>query len=58
MKGVLEIMEQRGCKPDKTTCRTMVKAYSINGMTNHVKETKDLVKLLEETHLGMNKLDF
>ncbi|XP_061988067.1 pentatricopeptide repeat-containing protein At5g48730, chloroplastic isoform X2 [Rosa rugosa] len=44
MKGVLEIMEQKGCSPDKITYRTMIKAYSLNNMTGHVKELHELMQ--------------
>ncbi|CAA3002372.1 Hypothetical predicted protein [Olea europaea subsp. europaea] len=40
MKGMLEIW-RGGCKPDKITYRTMIKAYSIGGMTSHAKEVQN-----------------
>ncbi|KAF3950759.1 hypothetical protein ACB098_12G178600 [Castanea mollissima] len=58
MKGVLDMMEQRGCKPDKITYRTMIKAYSINGMTSHVKELQSLIGYAEGTQSYMGKPDF
>nr|GEW67064.1 hypothetical protein [Tanacetum cinerariifolium] len=37
---VLPLMESKGCLPDKITYRTMIKAYNMNGMSNHVKELR------------------
>ncbi|KAG7014506.1 Pentatricopeptide repeat-containing protein, chloroplastic, partial [Cucurbita argyrosperma subsp. argyrosperma] len=47
MKAVLGMMEQRGCKPDKTTYRIMARAYSDGGMANHAREIHDLVSTAE-----------
>uniref|UniRef100_A0A2N9EDI5 Pentacotripeptide-repeat region of PRORP domain-containing protein n=1 Tax=Fagus sylvatica TaxID=28930 RepID=A0A2N9EDI5_FAGSY len=58
MKGVLDMMEQKGCKPDKITYRTMIKAYSVNGMTSHVKELQNLIGYTQGTRSDMGKPDF
>ena len=34
------MMESKGCEPDKIRYRTMIKAYNMNGMSNHVKELR------------------
>ena len=49
MKGVLEMMERKMCKPDKITYRTMIKPYSHNNMTRRVKELRDVLASLERT---------
>ncbi|KAK6163688.1 hypothetical protein DH2020_000552 [Rehmannia glutinosa] len=41
MKGVIEMMKRRGCKPDKITYRTMIKAYMMSGMNSHAKELQN-----------------
>ncbi|KAI4341597.1 hypothetical protein MLD38_026301 [Melastoma candidum] len=43
MKNVLKIMAQRGFKPDTVTYRTMIKAYTISGMTSHAMELEHLI---------------
>lgn len=51
MQNVLEIMERKGCKPDKITYRTMIKAYSMSNMTSRVKEFKAVLASLGSTSL-------
>jgi pentatricopeptide repeat protein len=58
MKGVLEIMEQKGCKPDFITYRTMIKAYSSKGMHSHVKELRELLTTVKRPPFERNKPDF
>ncbi|KAL0333079.1 UNVERIFIED_CONTAM: Pentatricopeptide repeat-containing protein, chloroplastic [Sesamum calycinum] len=41
MKGVIEMMKRSGCEPDKITYRTMIKAYTISGMTSQAKELQN-----------------
>ncbi|KAE8697319.1 transcription initiation factor TFIID subunit 13-like isoform 1 [Hibiscus syriacus] len=55
MKGVLEMVKQKGCKPDKITYRTMIKSYSIVGMTKHAKELRDIVESAAGTSSRMPK---
>ncbi|XP_010524686.1 PREDICTED: pentatricopeptide repeat-containing protein At5g48730, chloroplastic [Tarenaya hassleriana] len=58
MKGVLEVMDRKGSKPDKITYKTMMKAYRISGMTSHVKELTALVESTDEGQAGSKKPDF
>jgi pentatricopeptide repeat protein len=58
MKEVLELMEEKGCKPDKVTYRTMIKAYSIKGMTSHAKKLRNLLGSVEVTRSPKKKPDF
>ncbi|KAK4409206.1 Pentatricopeptide repeat-containing protein, chloroplastic [Sesamum angolense] len=41
MKGVIAMMKRSGCEPDKITYRTMIKAYTLSGMTSQAKELQN-----------------
>ncbi|CAI0561064.1 unnamed protein product [Linum tenue] len=58
MKEVLELMEEKGCKPDAITYRTMLKAYKDRGMSSHVKQVLELLRSVEVSRMPRKKPDF
>ncbi|GFZ20130.1 hypothetical protein Acr_28g0008350 [Actinidia rufa] len=48
-------VETKGFKPDQVTCRTMVKAYTTGGMTNHAKELQEFLALSGKNPTDMER---
>ncbi|KAB2636564.1 pentatricopeptide repeat-containing protein [Pyrus ussuriensis x Pyrus communis] len=53
MKEVLEIMEQKGCRPNKVTYTTMIKAFSVNKMIGHLKRLRELMESAEGSQMTL-----
>ncbi|CAN1269514.1 Pentatricopeptide repeat-containing protein At5g48730, chloroplastic [Linum perenne] len=58
MKEVIEWMEERGCKADVVTYRTMIKAYRDKGMSSHVKRVQELLRSVEVNRIPKKRPDF
>ncbi|XP_074267540.1 pentatricopeptide repeat-containing protein At5g48730, chloroplastic-like [Silene latifolia] len=49
MKEDVEMMKSKGCNPDRVTYKSMIKVYSIAGMSTQAKELQNFVRFSEDS---------